>query len=430
MSVVVFICIFYVHSENMDFIFAEGLVSLCDKAIVIYFNITGILGSSLVSERPPHMISFEFEEQRSLRTSLDYFILHWVLLFCTLAAVGFINYSFVLSGAQMEATTLCMLLVLFSILLVPGLYGNRTMSTEDCSNGSSMSSSFSSASLTCTYNSEELEDAAETTYLLPPPPTLPPRTNAYTTGQAIVSKGGNNEQHQLLCESVGVPIKVAIWSWHMWVLCFTYFSCCGTSLMVIYNVNVIAAAVGEQPSIYFVSLLSLANGVGRLSAGLSSDYLLRRYKFNRMYLLVIVAVLMSSVHLIFSFCIQSAVLTCFLLVGFLFGCTVSLVAVSVVDLFGYKYVATNFGFVDSFPILGSYFFATIVVDFFYPATTATASSSASGSSACVGANCFQNAFLVNSLACGVSAVLCLIACAHPYPHMQNPHDEVNLFRRF
>jgi hypothetical protein len=47
---------------------------------------------------------------------------------------------------------------------------------------------------------------------------------------------------------------------------------------------------------------------------------------------------------------------CLLLVGFLFGCSVSLLAVNVADIFGPRYIATNFGAVDSAPIFGSYIF--------------------------------------------------------------------------
>jgi len=37
--------------------------------------------------------------------------------------------------------------------------------------------------------------------------------------------------------------------------------------MVIYNVDAIAEALGVSPSSYFVTLISLANGLGRVSSG-------------------------------------------------------------------------------------------------------------------------------------------------------------------
>jgi len=36
---------------------------------------------------------------------------------------------------------------------------------------------------------------------------------------------------------------------------------------------------------------------------------------------------------------------CLLLVGYLFGCTTALVAVNVADIFGEKFIATNYGFI-------------------------------------------------------------------------------------
>lgn len=54
-----------------------------------------------------------------------------------------------------------------------------------------------------------------------------------------------------------------------------------------------------------------------------------------------------------------------IVIGMLFGGIVALVAVNVADIFGTKYVATNFGAMDSSPILGSYCFSTIIVAIFY-----------------------------------------------------------------
>lgn len=54
---------------------------------------------------------------------------------------------------------------------------------------------------------------------------------------------------------------------------------------------------------------------------------------------------MGVVQFILSTGDVSALSVCLLLVGFLFGCSTALVAVNVADIFGEKYIATNYGFI-------------------------------------------------------------------------------------
>lgn len=193
----------------------------------------------------------------------------------------------------------------------------------------------------------------------------------------------------------------AVQTFQMWALCFIFCVLSGAGLMVIYNVNAVANAAGERPSPFFVSLISLANGVGRLVAGICSDFVLRNTICSRLHLLGLVAALMSVAHIVLSTGHHAVLLPAFLAVGFLFGCTVSLVAVIVADLFGSKYIATNFGFVDTSPIVGSFIFATLVVNGSYEYNTVDEQ----GVQSCVGVGCFQMAFAVNATVCAAAAML-------------------------
>lgn len=103
-----------------------------------------------------------------------------------------------------------------------------------------------------------------------------------------------------------------------------------------------------------------------------------------------------------------------LMAGFLFGGMVALIAVNVADIFGTKFVATNFGAMDSAPILGTYFFATFIVSLFYKDNYFTIESGDDASDddfvvgTCVGVQCFRMSFVVNAIFCGVSAGLCYL----------------------
>jgi nitrate/nitrite transporter NarK len=169
--------------------------------------------------------------------------------------------------------------------------------------------------------------------------------------------------------------------------------------MVIDNVDEIALSLGESPSTFFITLISLANGLGRVVGGYLSDQL--SSVFSKLQMLAGVALIMSFVMLAFATGSVSLLFGCLLAVGFLFGSAVSLMAVNVADIFGSRYVAMNFGLIDSAPILGSYIFVTGVVMLTYKDNY----TDDAGGSSCVGSQCFRAAFIINAFFCTLSALL-------------------------
>lgn len=198
--------------------------------------------------------------------------------------------------------------------------------------------------------------------------------------------------------SLSLPESVR--TWRLWVLFFSFLVTCGSGLMVIYNVYAIAYSVGKSPSAFFVTLISLANGLGRVTAGLSNDHIIEHIQVSKLQLLCLVVLLMSFTQALLSIGSSALIFPCFLAVGFLFGCNVSLTAVNVADIFGEKYIATNFGFVDTSPILGSYIFATFSIDLLYHTNAVTDD----GEDVCLGSGCFRYSFILNSLCCLAAAL--------------------------
>jgi sugar phosphate permease len=185
---------------------------------------------------------------------------------------------------------------------------------------------------------------------------------------------------------------------------------CGTSLMVIYNVNSIAVAVSRSPSSFFIALISMANGFGRVSSGYFSDKIKKYMPISKLQMLNAIIVGMGCSQFLLSLGISSLLEPCLLAIGFLFGCNVSLMAVNVADIFGSRYIATNFGLVDTAPIFGSYIFATWVVTAFYEDNV----EGDDGSLSCEGVLCFRTAFLVNMLCCLFASALCTyLSCVTP-----------------
>ena len=114
-----------------------------------------------------------------------------------------------------------------------------------------------------------------------------------------------------------VQLSFSIRTWRFWLLYISFLTICGTGLMVIDNINAICDAVGKHPSDFYVSLVSLANGAGRVSAGFASD-LLSRY-FSKLELFGIVAAVMGIAQSMFAVGSPELLYPSLLLVGFLFG---------------------------------------------------------------------------------------------------------------
>jgi MFS family permease len=214
--------------------------------------------------------------------------------------------------------------------------------------------------------------------------------------------GRTNRKEVLECYyGASIPLSRSIQTWRFWYLYIAFLTICGTGLMVIDNINAIAEAVGQHPNDFFVALVSLANGLGRVTAGYASDRL--SAYLSKLQLLSLVAALMGVAQGMFAIGSAAFLYPSLLLVGYLFGCSVSLLAVNVADIFGPKFVSTNFGAVDSAPIFGSYCFVTGVVAVFYR-TNATEED---GTRTCIGSDCFRKPFIINSFCCFTVALVLL-----------------------
>jgi MFS family permease len=229
-------------------------------------------------------------------------------------------------------------------------------------------------------------DPSDPSNLLPKPPAAPlsqyPSSPTYLSDTCFY---GDN-----------MPLVDSIKTWRLWALFGHYLISTGVGLMVIYNVYSIAESLDKEPTTFFVTLIALANGLGRVVAGWMSDYSVDAWNCSKLTLLSMVVFISALVQLVLSFGVASLLFPGLLLVGFLFGCNVSLTAINVADIFGEKYIATNFGFVDAAPIFGSYIYATWLVTLFY---TTNSTTSSGDEETCSGADCFRYPFLINAASC-------------------------------
>jgi MFS family permease len=464
--------------------------------IAIFIPIVGFFGSSQANILPPHLLDLSYEHRKGMYTSLDPFIIHWAVLFLTLTLIGYIEYAYELAYWQEVVTFLMIIAVVFSLLMVPRMYGDIQIPVEDCIPSESAANLHHSnedeepyfyESIPSEQLPPELVEAQRRKYLFSeylslspaPPADSSSQTNQNESddnpgnaekvrskrdrlaGEVYVSddeddiEPGDTERQRLMSPQLAtdinsqnlhnahlgnpkndgnsknavkypkarslnadpsfsyltdtcfygdnMPLMDAIKTWRLWAFFCHYLITTGVGLMVIYNVYSIAESVDKVPTSFFVTLIALANALGRVVAGWISDYSADAWSVSKLMLLSLVVFLMGLVQFILSFGFASFLFPGLLLVGFLFGCAVSLTAINVADIFGEKYIATNFGFVDAAPIFGSYIYATWLVTSFYSENAIiTTDDYGTETGTCSGADCFRYPFLINAGSCLVA----------------------------
>ncbi|KAG2545189.1 hypothetical protein PVAP13_9KG413493 [Panicum virgatum] len=183
----------------------------------------------------------------------------------------------------------------------------------------------------------------------------------------------------------------------------------GGTLTAIDNMGQIGQSLGYQAKSIntFVSLISIWNYAGRVTAGFASEIFLARYRFPRPLMLTLVLLLSCAGHLLIAFGVPHSLYAASVVIGFCFGAQWPLLFAIISEVFGLKYYSTlyNFGSVAS-PI-GAYVLNVRVAGALYDAEAAKqhgGSLDAGGDKTCIGVQCFRKAFLIITAAT-VAAVL-------------------------
>lgn len=334
--------------------------------IAIFIPTIGACSSQFANLLPAHAVNFHKEEY----TSLAPFIAHWAFLFITLLTIGLLQFLLVLPDFVTSITAVALTCTIFAVCLLPSLYGPRIVS-------------FSST----------------------PPLKIPPVAAEHggDTSDNFHREGGESDAVRTCFYGEGIPLAKAVFVWRFWAMYAIFFVLTGVGLMVIYNINAIAVSAGKYPSTFFVTLIALANGLGRVTAGFISDIAVNY--ISKLELLSVVALAMAVTQGLHSMGSATLLYPCLLTVGFLFGCTVSLMAVNIADIFGSSYIATNFGAIDSAAMVGTLVFAAGIVNVYYEESDGDDDYA---TSACYETNCFRVPFIINSVCCLAAFCICLL----------------------
>ena len=347
--------------------------------VAFFIPLVGGIYSHFANLLPAEEIPFRKTDSKSMAP----FIIHWIVLFLVIFTIGVLQFLLELPDYVNTISSTVLLITLFTMVAIPGFYGPRYITIDNRANDAS---SFSSrAALVASVGKAKQDaslddDEAEEIQMAETP------ASSCFYGDSV-------------------PFLTAIFTWRFWAMYMIFLTMTGVGLMVIYNVNAIASSVGKHPSTFFVSLLSLANGLGRVLAGFLCDK--TRQYLSKLELLSIVILCMAIAQALHSIGSPNLLYPCLLSVGFLFGCTVSLMAVNIADIFGGVHIATIFGMIDSAAISGTVIFAAGLVYLFYKEDSNDDVTGDDSSDACYETNCFRVPFIINAVCCLAVFTLCL-----------------------
>ncbi|XP_002272074.2 protein NUCLEAR FUSION DEFECTIVE 4 [Vitis vinifera] len=211
-------------------------------------------------------------------------------------------------------------------------------------------------------------------------------------------------------------ILQALFSIDMLILFFTTICGVGGTLTAIDNLGQIGSSLGyPQKSLStFISLVSIWNYLGRVTAGFGSEIVLDKYKFPRPLMLTLILLLSCVGHLLIAFNIKNGLYFASIIIGFCFGAQWPLLFAVISEIFGLKYYSTlyNFGSVAS-PI-GSYLLNVRVAGYLYDKEgkrqmAALGKKRKRGEDLdCTGVECFKLSFIIITAATLFGSLVSLI----------------------
>ncbi|VAI23459.1 unnamed protein product [Triticum turgidum subsp. durum] len=257
-----------------------------------------------------------------------------------------------------------------------------------------------------TKTETETEDATTSAATLASPARPSPSRSCFGSSclKEMFSPPAQGEDYTILQALVSVD---------MLVLFLATICGVGGTLTAIDNMGQIGQSLGYPPKSIktFISLISIWNYAGRVTAGFASEAVLARYKFPRPLMLTLVLLLACVGHLLIAFGVPQSLYAASVVIGFCFGAQWPLLFAIISELFGLKYYSTlyNFGSVAS-PI-GAYALNVRVAGYLYDVEAARqhgGTLDGAGDKTCIGVQCFKLAFLIITAATVAGALVSLL----------------------
>ncbi|XP_062189576.1 protein NUCLEAR FUSION DEFECTIVE 4-like [Phragmites australis] len=187
----------------------------------------------------------------------------------------------------------------------------------------------------------------------------------------------------------------------------------GGTLTAIDNMGQIGQSLGyPSKSINtFVSLISIWNYAGRVTAGYASEAVLARYRVPRPLLLTGVLLLACAGHVLIALGVPQSLYAASVVIGFCFGAQWPLVFAIISEVFGLKYYSTLYNFGGMASPIGSYILNVRVAGRLYDAEAGRQHNTGGvggRDKVCLGVECFKRSFLIITAATVFGALVSLV----------------------
>lgn len=206
------------------------------------------------------------------------------------------------------------------------------------------------------------------------------------------SESSANERNFTVCETLS-----ELDFWLLWVAHF-----CGTAngLFFINNISQISQSLGgaKSSAALYVSILSVANAVGRMSAGFLSDRYASTVPRPMFFVVSLFLMFLGQGSLALVPSLDWLYVGC-LIIGMSYGAFWALIPAMVIELFGAKNVGSNYQILSLAPAFGSVIASVVLSGAVYESHVMP------HTNVCCGTACFRLTHAVTSLAALVGCVL-------------------------
>ncbi|CAL5066684.1 unnamed protein product [Urochloa decumbens] len=258
---------------------------------------------------------------------------------------------------------------------------------------------------------DHVQLSSKTEHPLPPPATTPATPSTSCLGKfggcvkTMFHPPARGEDHTILQALVSIDM----------VVLFVATICgVGGTLTAIDNMGQIGQSLGYPPKSIntFVSLISIWNYAGRVTAGYASEAALARYRFPRPLLLTLVLLLACAGHLLVALGAPGSLYAASVVIGFCFGAQWPLVFAVISEVFGLKYYSTLYNLGGMASPVGSYLLNVRVAGRLYDAQAERQGGVGVGGGkqerVCLGVECFRRSFLIITAATVLGAAVSLV----------------------
>lgn len=243
-------------------------------------------------------------------------------------------------------------------------------------------------------------------------PAPPAAVTCITVDKPVSSTSQKRKIHRMLKapnKGEDYTILQALVSIEMIVLLTATICGVGGVLTAIDNMGQIGESQGYAPHSIstFVSLISIWNYAGRVSAGFVSEFLIARYKFSRPLLLTIIMLISCISHLLIAFGVENSLYISSVVMGYCFGAQQPLIFSIISEVFGLKYFSTLYTVGGMASPIGSYILNVRIVGRMYDIEAGKQRSGAEELT-CIGVECFKKSFLIITGTTVVGALVSLV----------------------